>query len=156
MKCIIISKYPRCCGYPEMMRVLSTWPLLALRYSMIIWGYLRCCDYLKYKYSWPDLCQHCGEQWLSRDTRNAALNRDSRTLDFTSVATEMCHGYLEISEMLSLPEMREAGDPLVGVGHGVAASTSSVGGVVVRHLTVVSETVWTGINYRSLQYIYRY
>lgn len=66
----------------------------------------------------------------------------------------MCHGYLEISEMLSLPEMREAGDPLVGVGHGVAASTSSVGGVVVRHLTAVSETVWTGINYRSLQYIY--
>lgn len=68
----------------------------------------------------------------------------------------MCHDYLEISEMLSLPEMREAGDPLVGVGHGVAASTSSVGGVVVRHLTAVSETGWTGINYRSLQYIYRY
>lgn len=72
------------------------------------------------------------------------------------VGTEMCHDYLEISEMLSLPEMREAGDPLVGVGHGVAASTSSVGGVVVRHLTAVSETGWTGINYRSLQYIYRY
>lgn len=156
MKCIIISKYPRCCGYPEMMKVLSTWPLLALRYSMIISGYLRWCDYLKYKHSWPDPCQHCGERLLSWDTRDAALNWASRTPDFTSVATEMCHGYLEISEMLSLPEMREAGDPLVGVGHGVAASTSSVGGVVVRHLTVVSETVWTGINYRSLQYIYRY
>lgn len=46
--------------------------------------------------------------------------------------------------MLSLPEMWEAGDPLVGVGRGVAASTSSAGGVVVRHLPAVSETVWTG------------
>lgn len=56
----------------------------------------------------------------------------------------MCNDYLEISEMLSLPEMWEAGDPLVGVGRGVAASTSSAGGVVVRHLPAVSETVWTG------------
>lgn len=64
----------------------------------------------------------------------------------------MCNDYLEISEMLSLPEMWEAGDPLVGVGRGVAASTSSAGGVVVRHLPAVSETVWTGNNYRSLQH----
>lgn len=40
--------------------------------------------------------------------------------------------------------MWEAGDPLVGVGRGVATSTSSAGGVVVRHLPAVSETVWTG------------
>lgn len=141
---------------PGMMRVLSTWPLLALRYSMIISGYLRWCDYLKCKYSWPDLCQHCGEQWSSRDTWDAALTEIQVRLTLPLSVLRCAFGYLEISDMLNLPEMRESGDPLVGVGHGVAASTSSVGGVVIRHLTVVSETVWTGINYRSLQYIYRY
>lgn len=45
---------PKMLWLPEMMWVLSTWPLLALRYSMIISGYLRWCDYLKCKYSWPD------------------------------------------------------------------------------------------------------
>ena len=54
---------------------------------------------------------------------------------------EVCGPLLIGQWFLYLPEMGEASDPFVGISGGVASSTWSGRGVIVRYLTTISETV---------------